>query len=887
MKKTLSIILAILMIVTMLPVSAFAATEAMELKKLSGGHFDYSDKITLYYRYDNYLYSATFTNLKNISAVGLYYDNFNEFRLTYDSTTDGGSYYVHLTKGKNGYPNLGDLPKSVGSSLSCLTTHDKIYIEKDKPVVIITCIAVSEPVWSWNGSSAKAVFTSADGKATMTVNATTKSSEQTTATNCLEKDKTTYTAVATANGKSYTDEKTVYGAAGPHDWSNLDGICANDCGTVCDHASQTDEVCAICGMNLHACDFSGEWKYDSEKHWKECTCGEIDEEAVHTLTEGKCDCGYECPHENWTDGVCDVCGYECLHEEKYDVVTVPATQNADGTWTKATISVVCRECESVIEYKEADRADYTEFDKAMARATELLESGDLTEDKYNHYNSVIGSFKTDSYQGSPFQETADSYADSLEYIVNEIEAGLADGTMKKADWTYMTALLEEVNTLIDNDANNIVPKVIGYYYSPRGFYNGNVNNPNYSQAAYNEAIANNDLENMLETLIAGLKDGTMLKADYTEIDEAIAALDEKLADVNLTDEAKAGLDEIKAELEKLRRNTYASKADLAVLEKALEDYETELDTGIEDGTAVKANYTHIDEVIKDIEEKFADEYLTDERKAELEQIKSDIEKLKADPDTSAADLEGLERSVYNIFTAAEACFNGYHRGLRYELTEEAKCGKNAVESATCSSCGKVLTREVENTALTHSFTKYEVTEEAKCGVEGKEVAYCDNGCGETDEKEIEALEHIPLDAVKENEVDPECEKEGSYDLVVYCDLCGGEISRETFAVDALEHLFLDYIYNEDATCTADGTKTAECVNGCGETDTVTAEDTMLDHADEDGDGICDDCESEIKDVCPDCGGAVHEGQLAEYICTLVTLIKLIVSLVQFIQQFTA
>ena len=73
---------------------------------------------------------------------------------------------------------------------------------------------------------------------------------------------------------------------------------------------------------------------------------------------------------------------------------------------------------------------------------------------------------------------------------------------------------------------------------------------------------------------------------------------------------------IKAELEKLRRNIYASKADLAVLEKALEEYETELDAGIEDGSALKADYTYIDEVIAEIEEKFADEYLTDEKKAE-------------------------------------------------------------------------------------------------------------------------------------------------------------------------------------------------------------------------------------------------------------------------------
>lgn len=34
--------------------------------------------------------------------------------------------------------------------------------------------------------------------------------------------------------------------------------------------------------------------------------------------DGVCACGYECPHEHWTDGVCDLCGYECLHEEWKD-----------------------------------------------------------------------------------------------------------------------------------------------------------------------------------------------------------------------------------------------------------------------------------------------------------------------------------------------------------------------------------------------------------------------------------------------------------------------------------------------------------------------------------------------------------------------------------------
>lgn len=30
--------------------------------------------------------------------------------------------------------------------------------------------------------------------------------------------------------------------------------------------------------------------------------------------DGECGCGYPCPHENWTDGVCDLCGKTCTHE---------------------------------------------------------------------------------------------------------------------------------------------------------------------------------------------------------------------------------------------------------------------------------------------------------------------------------------------------------------------------------------------------------------------------------------------------------------------------------------------------------------------------------------------------------------------------------------------
>ena len=61
--------------------------------------------------------------------------------------------------------------------------------------------------------------------------------------------------------------------------------------------------------------------------------------------------------------------------------------------------------------------------------------------------------------------------------------------------------------------------------------------------------------------------------------------------------------------------------------------------------------------------------------------------------------------------------------------------------------------------------------------------------------------HTPLEAVTENEVAPKCGVAGSYDLVVYCDDCGAELDRETKTVDALTHTDADGDYL--------------CDNGCG------------------------------------------------------------------------
>ena len=102
-----------------------------------------------------------------------------------------------------------------------------------------------------------------------------------------------------------------------------------------------------------------------------------------------------------------------------------------------------------------------------------------------------------------------------------------------------------------------------------------------------------------------------------------------------------------------------------------------------------------------------------------------------------------------------------------------------------------------------------------------EVIYC-SVCGEELSRETfttEAAGHVYGYPVIENEVDPTCTEDGSYDEVIYCDVCGEELSRETFTTEATGHVYGNYVIeNEvDPTCTEDGGWDEVCYcEVCGE-----------------------------------------------------------------------
>lgn len=56
------------------------------------------------------------------------------------------------------------------------------------------------------------------------------------------------------------------------------------------------DVCCIAQDKIdfleHTCDFGGSWQYDTQKHWKQCSCNKTQNEGAHTGTGKTCDvCG--------------------------------------------------------------------------------------------------------------------------------------------------------------------------------------------------------------------------------------------------------------------------------------------------------------------------------------------------------------------------------------------------------------------------------------------------------------------------------------------------------------------------------------------------------------------------------------------------------------------
>ena len=149
------------------------------------------------------------------------------------------------------------------------------------------------------------------------------------------------------------------------------------------------------------------------------------------------------------------------------------------------------------------------------------------------------------------------------------------------------------------------------------------------------------------------------------------------------------------------------------------------------------------------------------------------------------------------------------------VTKQPTCTAEGVKTFRCS-CGDSYTEAIS--AAGHIFGAYVYNNDATEAADGTETAVC-TICGAKDTRTAAGTKiahvHNYTAAVTKAAT---CAEEG---VTTYTCSCGHSYT-EPIAKTA--HSFGDYIYNDDATTEADGTKTATC-SVCGATDTVTAEGT--------------------------------------------------------------
>ena len=154
-----------------------------------------------------------------------------------------------------------------------------------------------------------------------------------------------------------------------------------------------------------------------------------------------------------------------------------------------------------------------------------------------------------------------------------------------------------------------------------------------------------------------------------------------------------------------------------------------------------------------------------------------------------------------------------------EAVRENEIPANCTEAGSydeviyCSVCGDELSREQKVIdALGHDLEHHEA-KPATCTEIGWNAYDTCSRCDYTTYVEIEALGHTEGEAVRENEVPASCTEVGSYDEVVYCSVCGEELSREEKVIDALGH-DLEHHEAKPATCTEIGWNAYDTCSRC-------------------------------------------------------------------------
>lgn len=143
---------------------------------------------------------------------------------------------------------------------------------------------------------------------------------------------------------------------------------------------------------------------------------------------------------------------------------------------------------------------------------------------------------------------------------------------------------------------------------------------------------------------------------------------------------------------------------------------------------------------------------------------------------------GLTEQIYDRVPAETQTF-AYcdHENTILLAGEEPTCTSGSTAKYICADCRYVFTKTSE--ASDHNYVlRKVVTSEATCAA--YETGYYTMTCTECGDEirgesytGTELADHTPREAVRENVIDATCKDYAGYDMVTYCIVCSGELSR--------------------------------------------------------------------------------------------------------------
>lgn len=181
--------------------------------------------------------------------------------------------------------------------------------------------------------------------------------------------------------------------------------------------------------------------------------------------------------------------------------------------------------------------------------------------------------------------------------------------------------------------------------------------------------------------------------------------------------------------------------------------------------------------------------------AQLKELQAEYDELLA-AKSRKSQIDGLEQEIKSFYKSLFGICSdeNYKHTMGYWSTAlEPTCGENGEKHFCCSRCRFYVVEYTE--PLGHNYIEM-TTKEPTCISLGEKTYYCTNDSQHFYTEAIPMTTHTPDLPAQENEVPTTCENAGSYDEVVYCSLCGAEISRETITVEKIEHTFGVHNFNK-------------------------------------------------------------------------------------------